>query len=79
MGGGYSSAGQDAIAYQQLQVAKSQITEPEKKADVEKGAATDALRNQQLRHGLASSFSRSSVGKSSGGSATSGSAGKLGS
>ncbi len=86
MGGGssgYDTSYQEQqiqIAQQQLQLQRSQIAEPAKEANVEKEAAADTLRNQQLRHGLASSFSRSSIGKSSsGGSATSGSAGKLGS
>lgn len=68
------------IAKQQLELQKAQIVEPEKKVDGMKQAKTDALKEQELRRGLASAFSRDGVGQkpASGGSATGGSAGKLG-
>jgi len=69
-----------AIAKEQLELAKAQVIEPEKKVDSTKQAKTDALKEQELRRGLASAFSRDGVGtkQATGGSATSGAAGKLG-
>mgnify|MGYP006931930571 CR=1 FL=1 len=88
MGGGggdsgnseYYQAQQLDIARQQLELQKAQVTEPEKRVDGAKQAKTDALKEQELRRGLASAFSRGGVGlkSASGGSATGGAAGKLG-
>lgn len=90
MGGGGDSGMSDeqkryqdqqlAIAKEQLALAKSQVLEPEKQVDSMKQAKTDTLKEQELRRGLASAFSRDGVGSNlaTGGSATSGSAGKLG-
>jgi len=88
MGGGGGDSGIDysyqqqqiEIAKQQLALQREQITEPEKKVDSTKQAKTDTLKEQELRRGLASAFSRDGVGSKSatGGSATGGAAGKLG-
>ncbi len=55
--------------------------EPVKSAEqTMKEASSDAVRSQQLRRGISSTFSRSSMGASGGGSsATSGTGAKLGS